>query len=718
MTSPRQMLRTLLAGSLAIAGLGITAQAQHPTALAELAGNALTAQQAPDQLAPERLERMVEIRYADDEPVRIGGRLQLVSASFADGMLNAQVRMNWRDNRGTFVDGIKINCEVHYRASAGLRTDTDTFVPVSKLGTSLVTNFQGVANLRMRVPNPETGLMPGEYYVKFIMGMAEQTDAVRNRLMTDPSIVYLPALPVIQEREKTDIEEERKIHAELVRKARELGAPMPPALVPREVRTVEQILADYRLNIQRGVEPVNPTQFKLFVGTTNTWVDDGTLGHITELEILRDTELEFKRKLESVQIDERNEKDPAKKEAFKPKLAEAEANLNKVMEEVNFRGGRIKAEELMVKQRVEARRKPVVEEILAFEDALVNSYITVLNGDLSYWYWKAATLYGNVIYSAVKDGKLPWENTLRPLTYGPDKDKPKKVTDLKTWREYTIERLRIAVDGDSKTWPENGYTGPANSVRRGGFYSQSLLTLMIADVNAFDPMKYLNKVEKNAETQTEAGYSLKEEEWMLFEEQFRTEMGYHINNLSTQWQPKPMLAFRETGGRTPLSTGDRVRALNLAPIYGHEPTRFNVANQHLNRSLDAVAYMPMAYRFWIYTSVEKLSGSALQRRLGSAQAFPTLGRRTGGQAYAEYKDARDNALRQLERYRPTFRNLLVLWAATEGQNRNWPKEWRDTRVKKAQAALAARSSSQGLGDEGEGDAVIKGEGDAAAGEGG
>jgi hypothetical protein len=708
MTTPRHLMRAAFAFGLAFAILGTSASAQHPGPSPDSVASMLRSQNDPgvSSLSLERVERMLEPDYANDEPVRISGRLQILRSSYADGMIDSQVRVNWRDNRGAYIEGIKVNYEVWFRATAGAQSDTSTFVQVPRMGTSLVTNQAGIAHLRSRIPNPEAGLIPGEYYMKFIVGIVEQTEAVRARMISDPSIIDTPALAIVQEQEERDIKEEIELHRAQVERARQFGAPMPPALRERKVRSIEELRSAFRLAVLSGEELISPTQFKLFVGTKSVWLDDGTLGHIAELESLRDQATAARTRVQGLELDERNESDPAKKEAIRRQLVVARESVEIMQKRVAAKGGQITVEELQIKQRVERMRQTVMEDIFAFEDGLLNSYITLLQGDYSYWYWKASTLYGNNIWRAVKHGHLPWEDPNRKLTYGPDPNRPRAVTDLRTWRLHMIEQATTATNGDSKTWPENGYQGAANTVRRGGRYSASLLQLMIADINAFDPMKFLTKVEANEETGTVAGYTLIEDEWMLFEEQFRVEIGLSAVNPSTEWQPKALRSYNTAAGRTAISTGDRLRALDLSPIHGISPTRFHIAHQHASRVMEALAYMPMTYRYWIYTDIEKLTGGELQRRLGTAQMFPAPARRTPGAAANVYNSSRDAALDQLRRYRPTFGALMVIWAYTEGQNRNWPETDRTQRVETAKRTLAARGTRRAIvGDPNAGDAV-------------
>lgn len=630
----------------------------------------------PDTLDAAKSAMIRETNYPVDEPTRLGNRVNIRNMTYSDGQIEAEVEVKWKNASGALIDGIRVNLEVKVRA--GEEPALTAFRDVPQLTTSGVTR-NGVARLKTPLRN-DVGLMPGEYYIRTLVVVPAQEEAVRREMLGDPSIVNDAACAVAAEQEKQNFEAKKKIEAEKVEAARAEGKVYIPEEIP-PARSPAKIREDTILLIGSGKNPVASNQFKLFVGTKLHWIDSGSLGDIAKIEDMVSAFTRWKNEEENCRLQMKGMKDGEEKEAYQKRLNLAITAKQVAVDALTFHGYpecKLAASDLVVRQNAEFNRIAVQDEIVAWEDKLVGNYLTLIRGDLMYWAWKASVLYGNPVLDAVRDGKLPWTGVTK-LTYGKEdperKIKKKEVTDMKTYREYLKERVTENVHGNPDTWPENGFKGDRNLERRGGLFSDSLLKVMLKDIEEFDLMKYVR------EERAEDGkiiYNIREDEWAKFEERFRTEMG-HDERLQDEAVTKQLMAFSRDWSGIPMSTGDRIRALDFSPFYGIEPTRFPTAMASVKRAFDALAWLPMSYRYSIYTDVLKYTGRDLENALGSVQAFPHAARRRCVPLYNDYHNSRTGCESQLARYEFWFMHNYI-HGYSEGAQRNLAKTGTRTRT--------------------------------------
>lgn len=645
------------------------------------------------KISAERRELMQKIDYSEDEAVRIADRLRLVSAMALDKEVVVKVRLAFADASGEPIEGARIRLGLYCK---GQMFDSELDVAARKSGSvepivisrttpimngyellpgfamEAFTDSEGVAEFRLTPPDAELGFAPGEYYGLITFRIKDQSFSTREAILSDPSIIDMNALRIQEAR---------------MARPRSPGPGGMPPFNPLPIGLIRKDLLD---EIARGARHVNDCRIRFTVGHSSIFVDDGSLLFIWELEDLRDQELEARRLLESLEIDHKNEKDADKRVGIAERIKHAQGKLREIREDIAFRGGSITVGELALKQELERWQRAVLREMHEALDPVLLQYICLLKGDLPYWYWKASTLYGNTIYSAVKFGYLPWDNPDKPLSYYDEAGELQHVTDLSSWRSYLKRRLQIGVNGDPATWPENGFDGPSAAVRRGGFYSPWLLEKMLKDVDEFDPMDYLSMVRPNPYTGWKAVYGLKEQEWIRFERQFRVEIGHSPASEDSDWEEVKLRAFPVAGNMELKSTRERIDSIDFASIYSQGIHTFDPAMKSLRESFEAIAWMPVTYRWWLFQESRALDSSEADVAKLGGEDLPKAALRTAAAAYTSYKSGRETTLRQLERLRPTFRNLLVRWATSEGQNRNWPKDWRDARYFRALESLRRR----------------------------
>jgi len=666
--TPGALARGLLRGSAALAVLAAMGYATvapvdsglRPagTLLAQAAQNGFV---FPDKLAPEKSALIREINYPVDEPGRLGNRISITELTYANGQVEAEVRVNWKNANGAAIEGVLVEMEVKVRA--GEEPGLSAFKDVPQLSARGTTRSGGVVRLKTALKS-DSGLMPGEYYVKMNVVLPAQDSKVRAEMMTDPTICSDEACARVAKLEVENVSAERRIEAEKAAAARAEGRVYVQKEIPN-ARDAAQIRKDFLLAVEAGKNPVSSNQYKLYVGTKRHWIDEGSLADIAKIADMVSAYRKWEDSKKDAEIRLPLEKDPGVKAKLEQQLALSITASKVALDALTFHGypsGQLDANDLIIRKNAETNRGLIQEEIWAWEDKLVGHYLTIINGDFAYWAWKASVLYGNPVIDAVRDNKLPWGNPDRPLKYG--KDAGKTVTDMRSYRDYLKERTTLNIKGDKDTWPENGFTGGSDLERRGGLFSERLLPIMLADIDAFDLMKYITK-EKDENGKDI--WVLNDVEWSKFEEKYRSEIGAD----PALADPKLLQAFTAAWSVAPMSTGDRVRSLDVTPSYGMTPTRFPTAFAQAKRSLDTLAALPMSYRYTIYTDVNKLTGRDLENALGSVEAFPMSARRRINTLYTEYSAARKACEEQMNRYEWWYDHNYI-HSYSEGVRRNLP----------------------------------------------
>src|SRR5690606_36737103 len=140
------------------------------------------------------------------------------------------------------------------------------------------------------------------------------------------------------------------------------------------------------------------------------------------------------------------------------------------------------------------------------------------------------------VYNICESNKLPWEKEAelsRARAIMGEKFQMKNVSD---WSKYMKRWTEVLTDGDPKTWKENWKDGkppedhPAGqSEWRGGSFPSRMLKQMQADIDAFDPEKFVTLAERKTRTGEKdeliQGYVPNDAAMSAFEENFAIAMG-------------------------------------------------------------------------------------------------------------------------------------------------------------------------------------------------
>jgi|GEM_PF-5177220 len=637
--------------------------------------SAQSAEARNDAFTRNRHFMLAQPRADQDEEFYLSGRLYIESIQYDESQFIVTVYVGWVDGTNKLIPGISVNVSVwsmpgwvSAAGNRGLAERIDDIRADPKYAAEALTNKEGLARVRMEYPRGSkfAGLQPGEYTIKAELDVGSQTPAVQDKMIQDPQLfgVY------------TD----------------ESGNLARP-------RTPDEKRARWPRLTQKKV-PVPAAFNKLYVLEEGSWVDDGTLAAEQEIRLRRS---EWQTAL----------KNRENKELLGASDAEIESAKdweNATLAWFEQGGGEMSSSENAAFKRAQKNSYETKLELLEWEDRFFEQYLGIIEGDFKYWNWKAVTLYGTTVYNICNGNELPW-NSASELAKARGIMGPKfEMKDVKDWRKFMKRWTEVLTEGDKDTWKENWKDGsppaghPAGlSEWRGGSFPARLLKQMKADIDAFDPEKLVTPAKRTVGEGDAAKvidtYIPNDIAMGAFEENFAIAMG--IDPDLTQSNNGRTNGFGDTGRDVQslrfevfefqkdlkqrisvydpqsaseelemLSTGDRVRALDLGPLYGYDFTRFAKAAGHLQAAFETLSHMPTAYRYTIYRYTMRLSVNETLEHFGPQT--PTTARVAANTISTKTSGELDEAKKVLSYVFHPFFGLYVYGA--EGPYRNFPED--------------------------------------------
>ncbi len=602
---------------------------------------------AQDRLDLERFMRLSLVAEDQKPEIDLSGKVFIQDATYGkDKGVEIDVFIPWFNAEGRFIPEIMVAASLLYRDENSTVGNETVFRTLQSK-----TDNQGVVRFSMPFERGRF-LAPGQYTLKVEIPLRSQAEEVQTLMLSHPNL-FGSYLNSDGERVKIQSEEEKQA-------------------------AFQRLLADY----------FNPPQTmgKLFVLEDQSfWLDDGSLGACEEI-ILRERNID----------DLRKELDEAKKaKASQSELKLYEQNLKEAVSSLELAGGKLSKQEEEIFQAAQKKRGEARASILRFQDKIIAGYLEMLEGDLKYWRWKSVELYGYALYTSLESGKFPWEQQYTlddsPFYIG------KQAQDLSSWRKYLIEKYTIAVKGGSlysKNQAGKWEKDQASKIE-GGEYSELLLDLMIQDIKAFDPEKYLEKIGKKMRIQ--------EENWQEFERLHRVLIGLESD---AEGQQKPLQFRTFKSNKQKLSTVERLDLLTSDGAY-YNNLPFPNSFEKIRSAFEALSLFPMSCRYTYYTNLLELEGDSLDEALGDKDVFPVEARLSAHQKDSQQNQAANDIYAYLKIYdHPVY----ALWYWEEGPGRTHSQA-----AEKAKAALANKEEryekvkvyKSETQDEGESDLVVK-----------